>query len=81
MADVVTAVTFFADMTGLATVVAGLCWGFKCASRSMSIEMPGGSVCEGACIAAGVMAMEGCEQKNENGICGGAGYVVSMGVE
>jgi hypothetical protein len=33
------------------------------------------------CIAAGVMAVGGCEQKNENGVHGGAGYIVGVGAE
>jgi hypothetical protein len=48
---------------------------------STSIEMPGGSACEGVCIAAGVAAVGGCEQRKENGVRGGAEYVVSDGVE
>jgi hypothetical protein len=43
--------------------------------------MPGGNACEGVCIAAGVMAVGGCEQINENGMRGGAGYVVGVGAE
>jgi hypothetical protein len=44
----------------------------------MSIGMPGGNACEGVCIAAGVTAVGGCEQRNENG---GAGYIVGVGAE
>jgi hypothetical protein len=47
----------------------------------MSIGMPGRSEREGACIAAGVVAVGGCEQRNEKGVHGGTGYVVSVGVE
>jgi hypothetical protein len=47
----------------------------------MSIGMPGGNEHEGVCIAAGVVAVGGCERKNENGTCGGAGYIVGVGVE
>jgi hypothetical protein len=43
--------------------------------------MPGGSAREGVCIAAGVAAVGGCEQRNENGECGGAACVVGVGVE
>jgi hypothetical protein len=46
-----------------------------------SIGMPGGSACEGACIAAGVAAAGGCERMNKKGARGGAEYVVSMGAE
>jgi hypothetical protein len=38
-----------------------------------SIGTPGGSACEGVCIAAGVAVVEGaCERKKENGVRGGA---------
>jgi hypothetical protein len=47
----------------------------------MSIGMPGGSACEGACIAAGVTVVGRCERKNEKGAHGGAGYVISVGAE
>jgi hypothetical protein len=47
----------------------------------MSIGMPGGSACEGVCIAAGVAAVGGCEWRNAKGACGGAACVVSWGVE
>jgi hypothetical protein len=33
----------------------------------MSIGMPGGNVHEGVCIAAAVVVVGGCEQRNENG--------------
>jgi hypothetical protein len=49
--------------------------------RSMSIGMPGGNAHEGVCIAAGVVAVGGCERTNENGAHGGAGYVVGEGAE
>jgi hypothetical protein len=39
--------------------------------QSTSIGMPGGSVREGACIAAGVMAVGACEWRNETGVHGG----------
>jgi hypothetical protein len=45
----------------------------------MSIGMPGGDVREGVCIAAGVMAVRGCERRNKNGACGRAGYIISVG--
>jgi hypothetical protein len=47
----------------------------------MSIGMPGGNACEGVCITAGVAAMGGCEQMNENGARSGLGYIVSVDVE
>jgi hypothetical protein len=36
----------------------------------MIIRMPGGSVWEGVCIAAGVAAVGACEWRNENGGAG-----------
>jgi hypothetical protein len=47
----------------------------------MSIRMPGGSVCEGACIAAGVVVVGACEQRNKNRVCGRAECVMGEGVE
>jgi hypothetical protein len=47
----------------------------------MSIRIPGGNAREGVCIAAGVTAVGGCERRNENGVHGRAGYVISVGVE
>jgi hypothetical protein len=49
--------------------------------RLTSIGMPGGSACEGVCIAAGVAAVGAGEQRNENGVRGGTGYVVGVGAE
>jgi hypothetical protein len=49
--------------------------------QSTSIGMPGGNACEGVCTAAGVMAVEGCEWRNENSMHGRVGYVVSVGAE
>jgi hypothetical protein len=49
--------------------------------QSMSIGIPGGSVCEGVCIAAGVVAVGGCEQRNEKGVHGETGYVIGVGAE
>jgi hypothetical protein len=46
-----------------------------------SIGMQGGSACKGVCIAAGVMAVGASEQRNENGVRRGAGYVISVGAE
>jgi hypothetical protein len=43
--------------------------------------MLGGSAREVVCIAAGVMAVGGCERRNEKGMRGGAAYVVSVGAE
>jgi hypothetical protein len=34
-------------------------------------------VCEGAFIAAGIVAVGGCERRNEKGMHRGAGYVIS----
>jgi hypothetical protein len=39
------------------------------------------SVHEGVCIVAGVAAEGGCEQRKENGVCGGAECVVGEGAE
>jgi hypothetical protein len=36
---------------------------------------------EGVCIAAGVVVVGACEWRNENGTCGGAGYVIGVGAE
>jgi hypothetical protein len=47
----------------------------------MSIGIPGGSACEGVCIAAGVAAVGGCERRKENGVCWGAECVVGAGAE
>jgi hypothetical protein len=50
--------------------------------RSTSIGTPGGSVREGVYISAGVAAVGGaCEQRKENGVHGGAGYIVGVGAE
>jgi hypothetical protein len=48
---------------------------------STSMGMPGGSARKGACIAAGIAAVGGCEWRNEKGMHGGAGYVVGVGAE
>jgi hypothetical protein len=46
--------------------------GLRVQVQSMSIGTPGGSVHEGACIAAGVAVVGGaCEQRKENGVCRG----------
>jgi hypothetical protein len=55
--------------------------GLRVRVQSTSIGMPGGSVCEGACIAAGVAAVGACERMNENGMHGGAGWVIGVGAE
>jgi hypothetical protein len=47
----------------------------------MSIGMPGGSTCEKACIATGVVAVGAYEWRNEKGVHGGIGYIIGMGVE
>jgi hypothetical protein len=60
-------VAFSASVTGLATVVAGCAMGLRVRVRSTSIRIPGGSACEGVCIAAGVAAVGGaCERRKEN---------------
>jgi hypothetical protein len=53
VADVMAEVALFADVAGLATVIAGCVMGLRVQVQSMSIGMPGGSVCKGVCIAAG----------------------------
>jgi hypothetical protein len=40
-----------------------------------------GSACKGACIAAGVIVVGACEQRNENGVCRGAECVMGEGAE
>jgi hypothetical protein len=48
----------------------------------MSIGIPGGSVHEGVCISAGIMAVGGaCEQRKENRVHGGAKCVISEGAD
>jgi hypothetical protein len=47
----------------------------------MSIRMPGGSACKGVCIAARVVVVGACEQRNENGVHGGVECVMGEGVE
>jgi hypothetical protein len=50
--------------------------------RSTSIGTPGGSACEGVCIAAGVAAVGGaCERRKENGVHGGVKCVVGEGAD
>jgi hypothetical protein len=50
--------------------------------RSTSIGTPGGSACEGVCIAAGVTVVGGaCEQRRENRVCGGMKCVIGGGAE
>jgi hypothetical protein len=56
--------------------------GLKVQVQSMSIRMPGRSVCERVCIAVVVMAVGGaCEWSKENRVHGGVGYVVGVSVE
>jgi hypothetical protein len=45
----------------------------------MSIGMPGGSACEGVCIAAGVTAVGVCVQRNENRVHRGVECVMAGG--
>jgi hypothetical protein len=47
----------------------------------MSIGMPGGSVREGVCIAAGIVAEGGCEWRKEKEVHGGTEYIISKGAE
>jgi hypothetical protein len=79
MVDVMMKVALFADVAGLATAIAGLCEGFEGSSGSTSIGILGGSMREGACIAAGVVAVGGCEQMKENGVRWGTEYVIGAG--
>jgi hypothetical protein len=55
--------------------------GFRVRVLSTSIGRLGGSVCEGLCIAAGVMVVGACVQRNENRVHGGAECVMAGGVE
>jgi tetrahydromethanopterin S-methyltransferase subunit E len=82
MMDVMTKITISADVTGLATAVAGLCKGFEGLS-AVDVHRDARRECarEGVCIAAGVAAVGGCERRNEKGMRGGAAYVVGVGAE
>jgi hypothetical protein len=56
--------------------------GLRVRVQSTSIGIPGGSACEGVCIAAGLTAVGGaCEQRKENGVHGGAKCVISEGAD
>jgi hypothetical protein len=66
-------------VAGLATVVAGLCEGFEGLSAVDIHWNTRGSVREGVCIAAGVTAVGGCEQRKENGVRWGTECVISAG--
>jgi hypothetical protein len=82
MTDVMTKVAISADLTGLATAVAGSREGFEIPSAvNVHGNTRGKCAREGVCITAGVTAVGGCEWRNENGMCGGTGYVVSVGAE
>jgi hypothetical protein len=71
-------VALFADVTGLATAVAGLHERFEGLS---TINVHGDARRE--YMQRGVHCCRGraCEWRNENGMCGGAGYVVGMGAK
>jgi hypothetical protein len=82
MADITTKVAFSADVTSLATAVAGLCDGFESPSAVNVHWNARGSVHEEVCIAAGVVAMGGaCEWRKENRVCRGAECVIGKGAE
>jgi hypothetical protein len=55
--------------------------GLRVQVQLMSIGMPGGSACEGACIATGVAVVGGYEQRNKKSVHGGTGYIVDVGAE
>jgi hypothetical protein len=59
MADIMTKVTFSTGVTGLATAVAGLYDRFESLSAVDVHQNARESACEGACIAAGVVAEVG----------------------
>jgi hypothetical protein len=75
MVDIMMKVAFSADVTSLATVVAGCIRGLRVQVRSTSIGMPGGSACKGACITAGVTVVGACEWRNKKGVFSGTGYI------
>jgi hypothetical protein len=81
MADIMTKVAFSADVTSLATVVAGLCDEFEGLSVVDIHWNARGSACKEVCIAAGVVAIGACERRKEKGVHGGVGYVIGMGAE
>jgi hypothetical protein len=65
-------------MTGLATAIAVLHVDWRVSVWSMSIRMPGGTACEGVCIAAGVTVVAGaCERRRENRVHGGVKCVLA----
>jgi hypothetical protein len=65
MVDIMMKVAFSADVTGLATAVAGLHDGFEGPSAvDIHQNARGGSVREEACIAAGVAVVGPCEWRN-----------------
>jgi hypothetical protein len=74
-------VAFSADVTSLATAVAGLCEGFESPSTVDVHWDARRKSHEGACIAAGVMAVGACVSRKENEVHGGAKCVVGEGAD
>jgi hypothetical protein len=72
MADIMTEVALSADVTGLATAVAGLWNGFEGLS-AVDIYRTARRKCMQR--AAGVVAVGGCEWRNEKGVHRGTKYV------
>jgi hypothetical protein len=55
--------------------------GLRVQVLSMSIRIPGGSVCEGVWIAAWVAVVGECVRRNENGVHGAAECAMAGGAE
>jgi hypothetical protein len=75
-------VAFSADVTSLATTVAGLREGFESPS---AVDIHRNA--RGKCTRRGVHCCRGrsgggaCEQRKENGVCGGAECIIGKGAE
>jgi hypothetical protein len=81
MADIMMKVTFSADLTGLATAVAGLREGFESLSAVDIHRNARGSAHEGVCIAAGVAAVGGHVSGGRRMECAGERSVSSARVQ
>jgi hypothetical protein len=75
-------VAFSANVTGLATVVAGLCDRFE-NSSAIDIHQNAREKCtqRGMYCCRGRSSEGACEWRKENGVRRGAGCIVSMGIE
>jgi hypothetical protein len=81
MTDVMTKITLSADVTGLATAVAGLRKGFEGPS-TVNVHRDARRECARRGVhCCKVVVVEGCERRNEKGARGGAAYVIGVGVE